>query len=59
MRTEVPPLGYELFVADLERQLAARVREVNAYDLHPMLLVTHGASIYDDILGVARKREPI
>lgn len=34
VRAEVAPLGYELFVADLENQLAARVRELNAYDLH-------------------------
>jgi nucleotide-binding universal stress UspA family protein len=54
VRAEVAPVGYELFVADLETQLAARVREVNAYDLHPKLVVTHGASIYDKILEVAK-----
>jgi nucleotide-binding universal stress UspA family protein len=53
VRAEVAPLGYELFVADLENKLAARVREVNAYDLLLKLVVTHGESIYDEILGQA------
>jgi hypothetical protein len=35
VRAEAAPLGYELFVTDLENKLAGRVREVNAYDLHP------------------------
>jgi nucleotide-binding universal stress UspA family protein len=55
VRAEVAPLGYELFVADLENKLAARVREVNACDLHPKLVVTHGESIYDEILGLAKE----
>ena len=55
VRAEVAPLGYELFVADLENQLAVRVRELNAYDLHPKLVVSHGASIYDKILEVAKE----
>lgn len=55
VRAQVAPLGYELFVADLENKLAARVLEVNAYDLHPKLVVTHGTSIYDEILGLAKK----
>jgi nucleotide-binding universal stress UspA family protein len=55
VRAQVAPLGYELFVADLENKLAACVREVNAYDLHPKLVVTHGTSIYDEILGLAKK----
>ena len=54
VRAEVAPLGYELFVADLENELAARVRELNAYDLHPKLVVSHGPSIYDKILEVAK-----
>jgi nucleotide-binding universal stress UspA family protein len=54
VRAQVAPLGYELFVAELEGKLAARVREVNAYDLHPKLVVTHGPSIYDEILGQAK-----
>lgn len=55
VRAEIAPVGYELFVADLENKLAARVREVNAYDLHPNLRVTHGESIYDEILGQAKE----
>ena len=49
------PLGCELFVADLEKQLAARVREINAYDVHPKLFVTHGESIYGEILEQAKE----
>ena len=55
VRAEVAPLGYELFVADLESKLAAHVREVNAYDIHPKLVMTHGESIYDEILGQAKE----
>ena len=55
VRSGVAPLGYELFVVDLENRQAARVRDVNAYDLHPKLVVTHGLSIYDTILGVAKE----
>ena len=57
MRAKVAPIGYELFVADLENKLAARVRETNAYDLHPKLFVTHGESIYDEILLHAKDAE--
>jgi nucleotide-binding universal stress UspA family protein len=55
VRAEVAPLGYELFVADLENNLAARVREVNAYDLQLKLVVTHSESIYDEILRQAKE----
>jgi nucleotide-binding universal stress UspA family protein len=55
VRAQVAPLGYELFVTDLENKLAACVREVNAYDLHPKLVVRHGPSIYDEILVLARE----
>jgi nucleotide-binding universal stress UspA family protein len=57
VRAKVAPIGYELFVADLENKLAARVRETNAYDLHPKLVVTHGESIYDEILSHAKAAE--
>jgi nucleotide-binding universal stress UspA family protein len=57
VRAKVAPIGYELFVADLENKLAARVREANAYDLHPKLVVTHGESIYDEILVHAKDAE--
>jgi nucleotide-binding universal stress UspA family protein len=49
------PVGYELIVAELENQLAARIREINAYDLHSKLVVTHATSIYDEILEVAKE----
>jgi nucleotide-binding universal stress UspA family protein len=55
VRAQVAPLGYELFVADLENKLAACVREVNAHDLHPKLVVRHGASIYNEILVLAKE----
>ena len=38
------PFAYEMIAADLENQLAAGVREVKAYDLHPNLILTHGPS---------------
>jgi nucleotide-binding universal stress UspA family protein len=57
MRAKVAPIGYELFVAELENKLAARVRETNAFDLHPKLFVTHGESIYDEILLHAKEAE--
>lgn len=55
VRAQVAPIGYELFVAHLEKKLAARVREVNACDTHPKLTVTHAESIYDEILGTAKE----
>jgi nucleotide-binding universal stress UspA family protein len=51
----VGPLAYETIVKDLENELAARVREINAHDLHPKLVVTHGESIYDQILETAQQ----
>jgi nucleotide-binding universal stress UspA family protein len=57
MRARVAPVGYQLFAADLENKLAARVRQANAYDLHPKLVVTHGESIYDEILVHAKEAE--
>jgi nucleotide-binding universal stress UspA family protein len=47
------PLAYEMIGADMERQLAACVREAQVDDLKPHLIVTHGESIYALILGVA------
>ena len=49
----VSSLSYEMLTAELENKLASCVREVNAYDLHPQLIVTHGPSIYDQILAFA------
>jgi len=55
VRAQVAPIGYELVVADLENKLAESVREVNAHDLDPKLVVTHGVSIYDQILVLAQE----
>ena len=33
------------------------IRRVNASDLNPNILVTHGASIYAEVLGVAEEAE--
>jgi nucleotide-binding universal stress UspA family protein len=42
---------------NLENELAARVREVDAYDLKPKLVVEHGESIYQVILEAAREAD--
>jgi len=55
LQAKTSPLGYELIVTDLENQLAALIRRVNADDLQPKILVTHGANIYAQILGVAEE----
>jgi nucleotide-binding universal stress UspA family protein len=46
---------YEMITHKLENQLAAKVREVNAYDLKPKIVVEHGQSIYDVILETAQE----
>jgi nucleotide-binding universal stress UspA family protein len=51
------PLAYDMIAEDLKRELAARVREVAAHDLHPELVIMHGESIYASILGVAEGSE--
>jgi nucleotide-binding universal stress UspA family protein len=51
------PLAYELIATDLENQLGALIRRVNASDLNPNILVTHGVSIYAEILRVAEEVE--
>jgi nucleotide-binding universal stress UspA family protein len=55
LQAKTAPFGYELIVADLENRLAALIRRVDAHDLHPKILVAHGASIYAEILGVAEE----
>jgi hypothetical protein len=47
------PLGYDPIVSYVENRIAAVIRQVNAYDLHPRVTVIHGASIYVEILRVA------
>ena len=55
LQAKSAPLAYDLIAADLENQLARLVRQVDASDLHPEILVAHGASIYAEILGVAEE----
>lgn len=50
---ETGPFAYEVVIAGLKDRLAHRVREVTAEGLHPTLMVTHGESIYAEILRVA------
>jgi nucleotide-binding universal stress UspA family protein len=49
------PLGYDAIVSYLENRIAALIRQVDSYDLHPKIIVTHGASIYVEILSVAEQ----
>jgi nucleotide-binding universal stress UspA family protein len=51
------PLGYEVITSDLKNRIAALVRRVNASDLKPNIIVTHGGSIYAEILAVAEEVE--
>jgi nucleotide-binding universal stress UspA family protein len=53
LKAKTAPLGYDLITADLENRIAALVRRVDASDLNPNILVTHGVSIYAQILRVA------
>jgi nucleotide-binding universal stress UspA family protein len=55
LQAKSAPLAYDLIATDLESQLAALIRRVDASDLHPKILVAHGPSIYAEILGVAEE----
>ena len=55
LQAKAATLGYDLIATDLEKRIAALIRRVNASDLNPNILVTHGASIYAEILGVAEE----
>jgi nucleotide-binding universal stress UspA family protein len=57
LQAKTAPLGYNLIAADLENRISALIRRVDASDLNPKILVTHGASIYPEILGVAEEAE--
>src|SRR5258708_3977682 len=57
LQAKTSPLGYDLITRALENQLTALIRRVDAADLHPKILVTHGASIYAEILAVAEEAE--
>ena len=55
LQAKTAPLGYDLITEDLESRIAALIRRVNVSDLKPNILVTHGASIYAEILAVAEE----
>ena len=55
LEAKAAPLGYDLIAADLENRIAALIRRADASDLKPNILVTHGASIYAEILAVAEE----
>ena len=57
LQAKAAMLGYDLIATDLEKRIAALIRRVDASDLNPNILVTHGASIYAEILGVAEEAE--
>ena len=57
LQAKTAPLGYDLIAADLENRIAALIRRVDASDLKPNIVVTHGVSIYAEILGVAEEAE--
>jgi nucleotide-binding universal stress UspA family protein len=57
LQAKTAPLGYDLIEADLENRIAALIRRADASDLKPDILVTHGASIYAEILGAAEEAE--
>jgi nucleotide-binding universal stress UspA family protein len=48
-------IAYEVIVSDLQNRIATLIRRADASDLKPNILVTHGASIYAEILGVAEE----
>ena len=57
LQAKSAPLAYELIATDLENELGALIRRVSASDLKPNILVTHGVSIYAEILRVAEEAE--
>ena len=57
LEAKAAPLEYDLVAADLENRIAALIRRADASDLKPNILVTHGTSIYAEILAVAGETE--
>ena len=57
LEAKAATIAYEVIVSDLENRIAVLIRRVNASDLQPNILVTHGASIYAEILAVAEEAE--
>jgi nucleotide-binding universal stress UspA family protein len=57
LQAKSAPLAYELIATDLENELRALIRRVNPSGLNPNIIVTHGVSIYAEILRVAEEVE--
>ena len=55
LQARAATLAYEVIASDLENRMAALIRRASASDLEPNILITHGASIYAEILGVAEE----
>jgi len=55
LQARAATLAYEVIASDLENRMAALIRPASASDLEPNILITHGASIYAEILGVAEE----
>jgi nucleotide-binding universal stress UspA family protein len=53
LQAKAAALGYDPVVAYLENETESLIRDADAYDLHPKIMVTVGASIYAEILAVA------
>ena len=53
LQAKAAAFGYDPVVKYLENGLESLIRQVDAYDLHPKILVTVGATIYAEILAVA------
>jgi len=57
LEAKAATIAYEVIVSDLENRIDALIRRADASDLKPNVLVTHGASIYAEILGIAEEAE--
>ena len=55
LQARAATLAYEVIASDLENRMAALIRRASASDLEPNILITHGASIYAEILGVVEE----
>jgi nucleotide-binding universal stress UspA family protein len=55
LQAKSAPLGYDPIISYLEDRIAALIRQANAYNLQPKIIVTLGASIYAEILRVAEE----
>jgi nucleotide-binding universal stress UspA family protein len=53
LQAKAASLGYDPVIRYLENELKSLIRQVDAYNLHPKILVTVGATIYTEILAVA------